>query len=357
MASTSTSTGDVGTSVKAEDHYSLAAQSLQIPFPAPFPDGSAPTSASTSSPTRSKRSAAAAASSAISRSAVEGAANIKAEADEDDADLSPPQSSDAELTNDDTAESYTLGETDENPLDEDAYNPAIKDGTATATDEEEMTVSPSKRKRVISSTKRKRGVVKSEDEEIEPGSSSQANGEDSKAPQKRKAATPHKPKKAVAQSTNGEDGGHASDSSALTNVEDLHDELDENGKPKKKKRKASTKPKTPRKPRAPKPEPVYVIPDVEKMPNPGFKGRLGYACLNTVLRKKKPPVFCSRTCRYAEAVREKVASLINTPTFHDRIDTINKNGMDFLKELARQNCIDLLQLIQWNEDNVCLMYI
>lgn len=28
-----------------------------------------------------------------------------------------------------------------------------------------------------------------------------------------------------------------------------------------------------------------------------FKGRLGYACLNTILRAQKPPVFCSRTCR------------------------------------------------------------
>jgi hypothetical protein len=28
-----------------------------------------------------------------------------------------------------------------------------------------------------------------------------------------------------------------------------------------------------------------------------FTGRLGYACLNTVLRTQKPPIFCSRTCR------------------------------------------------------------
>lgn len=28
-----------------------------------------------------------------------------------------------------------------------------------------------------------------------------------------------------------------------------------------------------------------------------FQGRLGYACLNTILRNQKPPVFCSRTCR------------------------------------------------------------
>ena len=73
--------------------------------------------------------------------------------------------------------------------------------------------------------------------------------------------------------------------------------------------------KKPRRRQAPKPEPVYVIPDVERKETT-FKGRLGsyhllsfmwtypcagYACLNTVLRNKKPAsdsIFCSRTCRY-----------------------------------------------------------
>lgn len=69
-----------------------------------------------------------------------------------------------------------------------------------------------------------------------------------------------------------------------------------------------------------KEEPVYIIPDVEKKTTT-FKGRLGqslrtphpgkflitctgYACLNTVLRNKKPAaesVFCSRTCRCVKA--------------------------------------------------------
>lgn len=79
-------------------------------------------------------------------------------------------------------------------------------------------------------------------------------------------------------------------------------------------------------------EPVYVIPDVEKKTTT-FKGRLGYACLNTVLRNKKPAaesIFCSRTCR---------------------LDSIKKNGMDWVKDLGRKNVEDLLKLIQWNEDN------
>ena len=57
-------------------------------------------------------------------------------------------------------------------------------------------------------------------------------------------------------------------------------------------------------------------------------GRLGYACLNTVLRALKPdPVFCSRTLR---------------------IDTILKpdHGMDYCKELGRKNAEDLSRLIQ-----------
>lgn len=79
--------------------------------------------------------------------------------------------------------------------------------------------------------------------------------------------------------------------------------------------------KRPRKARDPKPEPVYIIPDVERKETT-FRGRLGefhsttiwiigvngshsgYACLNTVLRNKRPAhssIFCSRTCRYALA--------------------------------------------------------
>ncbi|KAJ7661690.1 UV-endonuclease UvdE-domain-containing protein [Mycena rosella] len=82
----------------------------------------------------------------------------------------------------------------------------------------------------------------------------------------------------------------------------------------------------------PKPEAIYIIPDVSPKKTT-FKGRLGYACLNTVLRNKKPAkdsIFCSRTCR---------------------LDSIKKNGIDWVKDLGRQNVQDLLTMIQWNEDN------
>lgn len=93
------------------------------------------------------------------------------------------------------------------------------------------------------------------------------------------------------------------------------------GQPPKKKRK-----------RAPKAEPVYVIPDVERKETT-FRGRLGYACLNTILRNKKPAdeaVFCSRTCR---------------------IETIKKNGIEWVKDLGRRNIEDMLKIIEWNEEN------
>jgi hypothetical protein len=89
------------------------------------------------------------------------------------------------------------------------------------------------------------------------------------------------------------------------------------------------------KPRVLKAEPTYVIPDVEKK-STTFHGRLGYACLNTVLRGRKPAEFsqfCSRTCR---------------------IDTIKEKGVEWAKELGRQNVKDLLHLIEWNEQNVGL---
>ncbi|KAF8904398.1 UV-endonuclease UvdE-domain-containing protein [Gymnopilus junonius] len=79
-------------------------------------------------------------------------------------------------------------------------------------------------------------------------------------------------------------------------------------------------------------EPTYLIPSVQPKETQ-FKGRLGYACLNTVLRNKKPgseSVFCSRTCR---------------------LDTIKKNGLHWVKDLGRKNVDDLLTIIQWNEEN------
>lgn len=62
-----------------------------------------------------------------------------------------------------------------------------------------------------------------------------------------------------------------------------------------------------------------------------FRGRLGYACLNSYLREQKEgAVFCSRTCRMSK---------------------IKSDGIQCVKELALQNVADLKQIVEWNEAN------
>lgn len=55
-------------------------------------------------------------------------------------------------------------------------------------------------------------------------------------------------------------------------------------------------------------------------------GNLGYACINTELRKQK--VFAGRTCRK---------------------DKFQKEGLRYVGELGLQNLRDLYQILQWNE--------
>lgn len=57
--------------------------------------------------------------------------------------------------------------------------------------------------------------------------------------------------------------------------------------------------------------------------------RLGYACINTALRERKPSVFASR------GVTKK---------------TIDRDGVDVVGFRALQNCRDLLTILRWNED-------
>ncbi|KAK6506779.1 hypothetical protein TWF481_005239 [Arthrobotrys musiformis] len=83
---------------------------------------------------------------------------------------------------------------------------------------------------------------------------------------------------------------------------------------------------------APLNRPPPVNDDYRPIP---FKGRLGFACLNTYLRSSNPPIFCSRTCR---------------------LDTIHKHdaesgpggGLNYVKSLGFQNATDLFHLIRWN---------
>ncbi|KAI9002256.1 UV-endonuclease UvdE, partial [Gaertneriomyces semiglobifer] len=63
-------------------------------------------------------------------------------------------------------------------------------------------------------------------------------------------------------------------------------------------------------------------------PSQQFRGRLGYACLNTVLRAQQPPIFQSRTCRMA---------------------TIVQNGVSHAHALGVQNAKDIIPMLHWNE--------
>ena len=58
--------------------------------------------------------------------------------------------------------------------------------------------------------------------------------------------------------------------------------------------------------------------------------QLGLCCLNTVLRKQKPPVFASR-------------KMI--------MRTVKEKGIDALKEKIIQNLKDILTMMDWNEAN------
>ena len=57
---------------------------------------------------------------------------------------------------------------------------------------------------------------------------------------------------------------------------------------------------------------------------------LGLCCINTVLRKQKPPVYSSR-------------SMI--------LKSFETKGMDHLKRLIRQNLEDTIKLIEWNYEH------
>ena len=58
--------------------------------------------------------------------------------------------------------------------------------------------------------------------------------------------------------------------------------------------------------------------------------QLGLCCLNTILRKQKPPVFASR-------------SII--------LRTLREKGVDNLKEKILENLRDILKMMDWNEMN------
>ncbi|KAL8819172.1 MAG: hypothetical protein Q9223_002348, partial [Gallowayella weberi] len=99
--------------------------------------------------------------------------------------------------------------------------------------------------------------------------------------------------------------------------------------------------------------PPPVNSDVLPLP---WKGRLGYACLNTYLRFSNPPVFSSRTCRIA-SILENRHPLSNpnepphaTKNRPDREQPASvRRGQEFVEQLCLANVRDIPKMLRWND--------
>ncbi|KAJ4415886.1 UV-damage endonuclease [Gnomoniopsis sp. IMI 355080] len=87
-----------------------------------------------------------------------------------------------------------------------------------------------------------------------------------------------------------------------------------------------------------------------------WKGRLGYACLNTYLRAAKPPVFSSRTCRIASIIEHRYPLADPSQPEHatknrpDKTKTPDvKRGQQWVEALGLANARDTVKMLQWND--------
>ncbi|KAJ5178596.1 uncharacterized protein N7500_001295 [Penicillium coprophilum] len=87
-----------------------------------------------------------------------------------------------------------------------------------------------------------------------------------------------------------------------------------------------------------------------------WKGRLGYACLNTYLRYSTPSVFCSRTCRIASILENRHPLQNPDQPAHTVKNRPDRNqpsevarGQAFVEGLALANVRDLAKIIRWND--------
>ncbi|KAH9865277.1 hypothetical protein IAQ61_009224 [Plenodomus lingam] len=87
-----------------------------------------------------------------------------------------------------------------------------------------------------------------------------------------------------------------------------------------------------------------------------WKGRLGYACLNTYLRTANPPVFSSRTCRIASIIEHRHPlrdpsqpehAIKNRPDKEQAPDIAR--GQRYVEEIGLANARDIGRMIQWND--------
>ncbi|KAI3391836.1 hypothetical protein diail_6713 [Diaporthe ilicicola] len=110
-------------------------------------------------------------------------------------------------------------------------------------------------------------------------------------------------------------------------------------------------------------EPVEVIKGANRAPAVNsdylplpWKGRLGYACLNTYLRAAKPAVFSSRTCRIASIIEHRYPladpSQPEHPTKNRPDKTKNPDlarGQKYVETLGLANARDIVKMLRWNE--------
>lgn len=87
-----------------------------------------------------------------------------------------------------------------------------------------------------------------------------------------------------------------------------------------------------------------------------WKGRIGYACLNTYLRFSNPPVFSSRTCRIASILEnrnplknpdEAPHATKNRPDMDQPADIAR--GQAYVEALGLANARDITKMLRWND--------
>lgn len=87
-----------------------------------------------------------------------------------------------------------------------------------------------------------------------------------------------------------------------------------------------------------------------------WKGRIGYACLNTYLRSATPPVFSSRTCRIASILEHRHPlkdpfqpehATKNRPDKDQPADIAR--GQAFVEALGVANARDIVKMLRWND--------
>ena len=87
-----------------------------------------------------------------------------------------------------------------------------------------------------------------------------------------------------------------------------------------------------------------------------WKGRIGYACLNTYLRSANTPIFSSRTCRIASILEHRHPLKNPDEPEHATKNRSDKDkpaeiwrGQKYVEELGLANARDIPKMVRWND--------